>query len=147
MQSKIDEELRHTLEGQVEKLSEDVLELQQRARDAEASQQEMAEEHEHAMHDMQLATSEGRKACEELADAQASASKAGADCVRAQQVGNTRPSASLAAPHVGCAADLFPLTVVWSSCGRVGLSTQCSGVHTHCHAARRHAGHGQALGG
>ena len=86
MQSKVDDELRHTLEGQVQKLSEDVLSLQQRAQVAEASQQEMAEEHERAMRDMQQATSEGRKACAELADAQAAASKAGADCVRAQQV-------------------------------------------------------------
>jgi hypothetical protein len=86
LQSEADDNIRHTLEQQVDKLNEDVMLLQERAKDAEASQQRMAEEHEMAMHDMQQATIEGRKACTQLADAHAHANRANADCARAQQV-------------------------------------------------------------
>jgi hypothetical protein len=86
LQSKSDDEVRHNLEQMVSKLSDDVLNLQQRAQNAEASQKDMATEHTRAMQDMQKATVEGRHACSELADAHERAKKADAASERAQQV-------------------------------------------------------------
>jgi hypothetical protein len=85
-QSKSDDEVRHNLEETVAQLSSDVLSLQQRAQDAETAQQGMVDEHVAAMHEMQQATAEGRKACTELADARDQAENAKAASESAQQV-------------------------------------------------------------
>lgn len=89
LQAQEDAAYRLTLQKTIDTLNSDVMELQKRTQEAEASTERMAEEHAGKLKEMNEATAEARIACDKLDDAELRASQAGVSVDKAHQVSTT----------------------------------------------------------
>lgn len=86
LQEQEDAAYRLTLQRTIDSLNSDVMELQKRTQEAEASTERMAKEHSEKLQEMNEATAQAQVACDKLDDAELRATQAGTSVDKAHQV-------------------------------------------------------------
>ena len=86
LQEQEDAAYRLTLQRTIDSLNSDVMELQKRTQEAEASNEHMAKEHTEKLQEMNEATAQAQVACDKLDDAELRATQAGTSVDKAHQV-------------------------------------------------------------